>query len=101
MGISKKDIASLLRRLQRIVLCINQYSIRILYKPGSILFVAYWLSRCNHETNRDKEISDTSITINAIESCTDIPDCMTTEDIRLASLEDEHLDMLSEYVSQG
>ena len=38
------------------------------------------------------------IAINVIESCTDILDCMTVGDITLATLEDEHLGILPEYV---
>ena len=39
-----------------------------------------------------------NITINAIESCTNIPDCMTAEEIRSDTIEDEHLSMISAYV---
>ena len=38
------------------------------------------------------------ITINTLESCLDIPDGMTREEIRLATPDDEHLGMLSEYI---
>ena len=38
------------------------------------------------------------ITINAIESCTDIPDCMKTKEIRTATLDDENLGILTELV---
>ena len=62
------------------------------------LFIADWLSRHHHETNRDKEISGMCITINAIESCTDIPGCITAEEIRVATLDDQHLGILSEHV---
>ena len=34
------------------------------------------------------------ITINTIESCMDIPACMTTEEIKMATLDDEHLVLL-------
>ena len=37
------------------------------------------------------------MTINAIGTCLDIPNCMT-EEIKLATLDDEHLGILSEYV---
>ena len=42
-----------------------------------------------------------SLSIHAIELCKDIPDCMTVEEIKLATLDDEHLAMLSEYVLCG
>ena len=31
----------------------------------------------------------------------DLPECMTTEEIRLATLDNEHLGMLSEYILHG
>ena len=41
------------------------------------------------------------ITINTTKSCPDIPDCMTIEEIRMATLDDEHIGMLSELVFCG
>ena len=32
------------------------------------------------------------------QSCTDIPDCMTVEEIRVATLDNEHLGILSEHM---
>ena len=50
---------------------------------------------------RDEEIPDMCITINAMESCMDIPDCMTADKIRQAILDNEPLGMLSEYILHG
>ena len=61
----RKDVASLLQWLQRILLQNNQYSVLMLYRPGPQLFITYWLSRHNHETNRDEK--GMSITINAVD----------------------------------
>ena len=36
----------------------------------------------NHERNRDDEIPGMSISFKTIESCTDIPDIMKTEELR-------------------
>ena len=36
-----------------------------------------------------------------MESCTDIPDCMTAEEIRIATLDDEHICILSEIILHG
>ena len=52
-------------------------------------------------TKRDDEIPGMSIAINAIASGADIPDCMTTGEIRLATLDNEHLCILSEYILCG
>ena len=69
--------------------------------PGWLqLLIADWLFRHNHKTDTDKEIPCICVTINAI-SCMDTPDCMKAEATRLATLDDEHLGMLSEYVLHG
>ena len=56
------------------------------------------VSRCSHQTNRDEEIPGINITINATESCMDITDSMTAEEISSANTDDEHQSMLSEHV---
>ena len=70
------------------MLYINWYNIRILYKLELQLFIADWLSRHNHDTNRDEEIMGMCITINAIRSCKDIPECMRAKEIRITTLHD-------------
>ena len=47
---------------------------------------------------KDKEIPGIHISINATQACTDIPECMTTEEIREVTLEDEHLSALPELI---
>ena len=56
VAIFNKDIATLSQRLQRILLRIHQYRMRILYKPEPDLCIADWLSRQNHSENKDEEI---------------------------------------------
>ena len=63
------------------------------------MFIAYLLSRYNHKTNRDEEIPGMKITINAIESCMDIPDCMTTEKIR--SLKKPYMSLFPDNTGQA
>ena len=93
------DMANVSQGLKIIVLCIHQYNIRILYKPGLHLFISAWLSRQSHDTNRDEEIpGGICIAINVIKLCTDIPEGMRTKEIRIATLDNEHLSLLSEYV---
>ena len=48
-----------------------------MYKPEPQLSIVDWLSRHNHETNRNKEMPGINVTINAIRSCIDIQVCMT------------------------
>ena len=88
----------LLHRLQRILLWICQYNIRILYEPGPQLFIANWLFMHNLKTNRDEEIPDMCVTFNAIESCTYMPECLTAEEIREVILDDEHLSGFAELI---
>ena len=62
-----------------------------LYKPGLQLFTADWLSMHNHKTNREEEMPDICITISITESCIEIPDSMTAEEIRAITLDDKHI----------
>ena len=40
-------------------------------------------------------------TINTIESCMDIPDCMTEKEMRTAKVDNEHIGILAELVLHG
>ena len=42
-----------------------------------------------------------NLNINAIEICTDIPECMMAEDLGLATLADDHLNALIVYMING
>ena len=95
-AIFKKDVANLTIKFQRILLQLCQYYIRILHKSWPQLYITQWLSRHNNETSRDKVKPSMHITINIIESCTHIPDCMTAEEIEV-TLEDEHLSPLAQF----
>ena len=79
--IFKKDVATLLQRIQWILLRIHQYRVRIIYKPGLDLFIADWLSRQNHKENKDAEISSMQLSIDAIQTTTNIPDWMTIQQL--------------------
>ena len=61
-----KDIVTLLHSLQRILLCIHQYKIRMLYKPGPHLFIANWVYGHNYRENRDEEILQMSLNIEGL-----------------------------------
>ena len=89
VAIFKKDITNLSHRLQRILLQIHQYNIRNQYKPGQ-LFI-----QTNKYINKDEEIPRMSININAIETYTDITECMTTEEIVLVIIDEECIGELS------
>ena len=96
--IFKKDDTNLSYRFQRILLWIHQYIIRILYKPGLQLFICDLLSRHNQKGNSVEEIPCMCITINMMEPCMEVPDCLKTEEIRAAILEDEDLNALMEFI---
>ena len=63
--------------------------------------MADWLSRHNHREGKDEEITGVILSINVIETCTDIPECIMTEDIRHAAQRDGHLNELAVYVIHG
>ena len=50
---------------------------------------------------KDKKIPRMGININVIETYTSIPECMTAEEIQLATMDDEHIGMLSNYTLHG
>ena len=89
--IFKNDVATLPQWPQLNLLRIHQYRVRIIYKPGPDLFMADWLSRYNHNASKAKEITGMQISINAIQSTTNILDCMTVSELQEATSQDQHL----------
>ena len=100
MSFSKKNVATLSQRLEQIPVRIHQYMVRIKYKLGPDLFMADWLSR-HHSKNKDEEIMGMQISMNAIQSTTNVPECMTMHELQGAMSQDQHLKHLIEYVIQG
>ena len=97
----KKDIATLSQCIQHILLKIHQYQVQIIYKPGPEMFIAEWLSWHNHVEGKDKPIKDMDIRIEAIQSVTDILECMSMSQIQQASTQDEHLQHLKCFIFTG
>ena len=97
VAIFKKDVATLLQCIQCILLKIHQNKVQILYKPGPKIFTADWLSWHNHEEGKDKPIRDMDIRIDAIQSMTDIQECISMSQIQHTSAQDEHLQCLKKY----
>ena len=97
----KKDIATLLQHIQHILLKIHQYRVQIIYKPGPEIFIADLLSWHNHVEGKDKPIKDVGIRIDAIQSRTDILECMSISQIQQASTQDEHLQCLKSFIVTG
>ena len=77
VAIFKKDVATLLEGIQHILLRIHKFQVRIFYKPGPDLFITDWLSRHNHTENKDSEIYGMDIKVDAIQTATNIPECMS------------------------
>ena len=91
VSIFKKDVATLLQCIQHMLLKIHQYRVQIIYKPGPKMFIANWLSWDNHMEGKDKPIKDMDIRIDAIQSVTDISECISILQIQQASTQDDHL----------
>ena len=89
------------QHIQCILLKIHQYRVWTIYKPGSKIFIADWLSRHNHEEGKDKPIKVMDIRIDAIWSMTDISKCMSISQIQPESAQDEHLQHLKSFIIAG
>ena len=89
------------QRIQRILLRIHLYRVRIIYKPESDLFITEWLSRQNHKENIDAEIPGKQLNDDVIQTTTNIPDCMMIQQLQQATLQDEHLQQLKEHIIKG
>ena len=60
-------------------------------QAGTDLFTADWLFIQNHKENKDAEIHGMQLNINAIQTTTNILDCMTTQELQQATPQGEHL----------
>ena len=101
VAIFKKEVALLSQRIQWILLRIHQYRVSFIYKPGLDLFIVVWLSRQNHKVNKGTQILGMQLNIDAIQTTTNIPDCMTIHKLKQAMSQDEHLQCLKEYIIKG
>ena len=91
-------MAILSQHIQQTLLKINQYRVQILYKPGPKTFIADWLSSHNHEENKDESIKGMDIKVDAIQSMTNVPECMSILQIQQAIVQDEHLQHLKNII---
>ena len=100
VAIFKKDVATLSQWNQCILLQIHLYQVRIIYKPGSQLFIMDWLSRHNHIENKDEEICGMDM-VDGIQRSTNIPECMSITQIQQMTTQNEHLQWLRGYIITG
>ena len=91
VAIFKKDVATLPQRIQGILPRIHQFRVKILYKPGPYLFITDWLSRHNHTENKDAEIPGMDVKVDAIQTMTNIPECMSKQQSQQATSHDNHI----------
>ena len=63
---------------------IYQYKVQILYKPGPEIFIADWLLQHNHQEGKDEPIKDMHIRVDAIQSATNIPECISILQVQQA-----------------
>ena len=87
--------------IQCIMLKIHQYRIHIIYKPGLKIFIAHWLLRHNHAESKDKAIKGMDVWVDAIQSVTDMPECLSMAAIQHASSQDDHLQQLKNLIIAG
>ena len=97
----KNDVATLSQHIQHILLIIHQYRVQIIYKPGPDIFIADWLSRHNHIEGKDKPIKGMDIQVDAIQSATDVPECISVAEIQQGSVQDDHLQKLKNLIIAG
>ena len=90
----KKDVMTLSQCIQHIPLKIHQYRVQIIYKPGPEIFIADWLLRHNHTEGKDKPIKGMEIQMDAIQTVTDMPECVSMAEIQQASSLNNHLQQL-------
>ena len=69
--------------------------------PDSDIFIAERLSGQNHTEDIDKEVSGLELSIDAVHTSTDVPACMSIQEIQGAMQRDVHLQQLKEYIING
>ena len=91
VSIFQKDVATLSQHIQCILLKIHQYRVQIMYKPVPDIFTADWLSRQNHVEGKDKPLEDMDVQVDAIQSTTDMPECVSMVEIQQVLAQDDHI----------
>ena len=63
--------------------------------------MADWMSRQNQKENKGEEIKGMQISVNAMQLTANVPDCMTCNELKEVTSQDQHLQQLMEYIIQG
>ena len=101
VSIFQKDVAMLSQCIQYILLKIHQYMVQVMYKPGPDIFIADWLSRHNHIEGKNKPMEDMDTQVDALQSTTDMPECVSMAEIQQALAQDDHLQQLKSFIIAG
>ena len=101
VSIFKKDVATLLQRIQHILLKIHQYRIHIIYKPGPDIFIADWLLRHNHADGKDQLIKGMELWVDITQTTTDMPECPSMTELQQALSQDNHLQKSKYFIITG
>ena len=101
VAIFKKGVAMLSQCIQCILLKMHQYRVQILYKPRPEIFIADRLLWHNHKEGKDEPIQDMDIRVDAIQSTTDISECISISQIQHTMVQDEHLQHLKNIIITG
>ena len=85
----------------KILLKIHIYRVQIIYKPGPEIFIADWLLRHNHTEGKAKPIKGMDVQVDAIQTATDMPECISMAEIQQALSLDNHLQQLKGIINTG
>ena len=99
VSIFKKDVGTLSQWIQCILLKIHQYRVQIIYKPCPDIFIADWPSRHNHTEGKDQPIKGMEVQIAAIQTATDMLECLSMTEQQQASSWDDHLQKLKNIIA--
>ena len=100
VAIFKKDLATLSQWLQCILLRILQYEIHIIQTRTRPVHSRLPIKQ-NHVENKDEEIDNLKLSIIAIDITTNVPACMTIQDIQGATHNDIYLQVLRACIIDG
>ena len=72
-----------------------------MYKLGSDVFIADCLSRYNHVGGKEKPTEDMDVKVDALQSKTDMLECVSMAEIQQALAQDYHLQQLKSFIIAG
>ena len=99
VAITQKPLATAPKRLQRLLLRLNQYTVKIQYMPGPQLYVADTLSRAYINDTQQSETETEIESIHLIDGLR-ISDA-TKREIQQMTAEDSALQTVMQYISEG